>query len=406
MPSPHAAHDVGHVQVAVVVATSTRTPVDDTGGALVADRLTAAGHAVVATRFVDDDVAALRAAVQELCATGVGAVVITGGTGLSPRDVTPEAVEPLFTRTIPGFGELFRALSFAELGADALASRATAGVVGHTAVFAIPGSPGACRTAVDRLIGPALSHLVGQLHKPEGHLPVAPRAAPPPPTPPRSPRAGEITEEVELEVVPPAPGAEQPPVARALHRGTVEVKHRHEEAAAPSSDDGPWQRHLKELGATLLRGEREPLPEEVERFAPLVDLLGTAGDVAVLVTPAGRRYSVWGFPDLRKPASKVLVLGQGWPLCELVPLHRAGTGTCIDGPLGLVTLRSAPVADTAERLVGRAPPTPGGQLFAVAGDAVYVERDGKVTRWDGHKEAPLGTTRQALASLALEWSRR
>lgn len=391
MAHEHAAHDRSRVEVHVVVASSTRTPGDDASGALVGDRLTAAGHGVGSTQIVDDDAQLLREAVKRLAGRGVAAVVITGGTGVSPRDVTPEAVEPLFSRRLPGFGELFRQLSFAEIGADAMLSRATAGVVGATAVFAIPGSPAACRLAVDRLIGPTLGHLAGQLGKPEA--------------PPKMP-GDLVTEEMELEPVPPPAGAEQPPAARAIGRASVEAKHRHEEAAVPSGEAGPWQRRIEEWSGRIVRGEREPFPEEIERMAPLVDLLVTAGDVAVLELPSGRRYSLWGFPDLRKASAKVLALGPGWPLCELVPLHRTATGTCIEGPAGLVTGRSASVAATAEVLLGRAPPSPDGALFAIAGDAIFVERDGKVVRWDGHKETLLGTPKQALVSLALEWSRR
>jgi molybdenum cofactor biosynthesis protein B len=387
----HDSHDVGRVEVHVIVASSTRGPGEDGSGVVLAERLQAAGHAVGSREVVDDDAPRIRELVKRLAGRGVAAVVITGGTGLSPRDVTPEAVEPLFSRRIEGFGELFRSLSFAEIGADALMSRATAGVVGRTAVFAVPGSPAACRLAVDRLIAPALSHLVGQLGKPEA--------------PPRLP--GEITEEVELEPVPPAAGgADQPPVARAIGRAGVQVKPKDEEATAPQGDEGPWQRRIRELGGKIVRGEREPFPEEIERFAPLVDLLVTAGDIAVLELSHGRRYSLWGFPDLRRAGAKVLALGPGSPLCELVPLHRTDTGIAIDGPAGLVAARSTPVAGLAELTVGRVPPNPDGVVYAVAGDAVFVERDGKVFRWDGHKETPLGTPKQALASLALEWSRR
>ena len=91
----------------------------------------------------------------------VDRLVITGGSGVAPRDVTPEAVQPLLTRPLPGFGELFRSLSYAEVGANAFLSRAFAGLIEQTAVFALPGSTAACRTAVTQLIVPALGHLVG-----------------------------------------------------------------------------------------------------------------------------------------------------------------------------------------------------------------------------------------------------
>ncbi|MDB4982915.1 MAG: molybdenum cofactor synthesis domain protein, partial [Myxococcales bacterium] len=101
----------------------------------------------------------------------VDAVLVTGGTGLAPRDRTPEALAPLFERRLDGFGELFRALSFQEIGAAAMLSRAEAGVVGGVLVFLMPGSPAAVRLAMRKLIAPELAHAVGQLRRAEttGH---------------------------------------------------------------------------------------------------------------------------------------------------------------------------------------------------------------------------------------------
>jgi molybdenum cofactor biosynthesis protein B len=120
---------------------------------------------IVDRRIARDEVAALTHAIRAGIAAGADAVLVTGGTGLSARDVTPEALAALGARALPGFGELFRALSFQEIGPAAMLSRATAGVVGRTVVFALPGSPGACRLALSRLIVPELPHLVAQLRK-------------------------------------------------------------------------------------------------------------------------------------------------------------------------------------------------------------------------------------------------
>ena len=122
---------------------------------------------------------ALRAHVAALVSSGtVDAVLVTGGTGLGPRDRTPEALSPLFERRLDGFGELFRMLSFAEIGSAALLSRAEAGVVGGVLVFLLPGSPAAVRLAMQRLVAPELAHAVGQLRRaarpeeaPHGHRP-------------------------------------------------------------------------------------------------------------------------------------------------------------------------------------------------------------------------------------------
>jgi len=148
---------------AILTVSDTRTEETDTGGALVAELLTAAGHPVAWRRIVRDEVDAIRGAFHEaLAVDGVRALIVTGGTGVAPRDVTPEAIETLLDRALPGFGELFRALSYAEIGSAALLSRAFAGLCEGRAVFAMPGSRGAIRTAMEKLILPELGHLVGE----------------------------------------------------------------------------------------------------------------------------------------------------------------------------------------------------------------------------------------------------
>ena len=148
----------------VITVSDTRTSVSDTGGPLVADLLRSHGHEVVGQKLVKDDIAAIRSATLEgVEDKGVDAVLLTGGTGISPHDVTPEAILPLFDRSLPGFGEAFRQLSFAEIGPAAVLSRACGGAVGATLVFALPGSPDACRLGVDKLVGPLLSHALATL---------------------------------------------------------------------------------------------------------------------------------------------------------------------------------------------------------------------------------------------------
>ncbi|MDJ0788269.1 MAG: molybdopterin-binding protein [Myxococcota bacterium] len=150
----------------VVTVSDTRTLETDSGGALVASLLEEAGHPVPERRIVSDDVEAIQATLREgLVAPDVGAVILTGGTGVAPRDVTPEAVTPLLERVIPGFGELFRMLSYEEIGAAALLSRALAGQAGGRVVFALPGSRGAIRTAMEKLVIPEMGHLVGESTK-------------------------------------------------------------------------------------------------------------------------------------------------------------------------------------------------------------------------------------------------
>lgn len=150
----------------VITASDSRKADDDLSGALVRERALAGGHRVVESRLVADEVGALRAAVETaLASPAVDAVVVTGGTGLAPRDVTIEAVAPLFEKTIDGFGEIFRRLSWDEIGPAAMLSRAAAGVVAGKAVFLLPGSPAAVRLALDRLLLPELAHLLAQARR-------------------------------------------------------------------------------------------------------------------------------------------------------------------------------------------------------------------------------------------------
>jgi molybdenum cofactor biosynthesis protein B len=144
----------------------TRTPETDTGGALIAELLAAHGHPLVSRAIVRDEAEAIRgAALEALGAPEVRALIVTGGTGVAPGDVTPDALEPLLERTLPGFGELFRMLSWQEIGSAALLSRALAGLRAGRVVFVLPGSRGALRLAMEKLILPELGHLAGEAQK-------------------------------------------------------------------------------------------------------------------------------------------------------------------------------------------------------------------------------------------------
>ncbi len=141
------------LNVAVLTVSDTRTPETDTSGALIAEKLAAAGHRIAARLILRDDLERLRVQMRTwIDDPNVHAVISTGGTGLTKRDVTPEALAPLFTKPIPGFGELFRMLSYAEIGSSTIESRALAGVAGDTLVFCLPGSTGACRLGMDKII--------------------------------------------------------------------------------------------------------------------------------------------------------------------------------------------------------------------------------------------------------------
>jgi molybdenum cofactor biosynthesis protein B len=147
-----------------MTVSDTRTPATDEGGALAETLTAAAGFRVTERVLVRDEPALIAARVRGLVAGGqVDAVLLTGGTGVSPRDGTIEAVAPLLDRRLDGFGELFRALSFAEIGPAAMLSRALGGSAGAVAIFVMPGAPSAVRLALTRLILPELGHLVAEL---------------------------------------------------------------------------------------------------------------------------------------------------------------------------------------------------------------------------------------------------
>ncbi|WP_423998839.1 MogA/MoaB family molybdenum cofactor biosynthesis protein [Haloarcula salina] len=161
----HHAHDANAVSVGILTVSTSRTLDDDPAGDVIAAVIADAGHEVVARKLVDDDPAAIADATVALVEDGADAVVTTGGTGLTPDDVTVDALRSLFDRPIPGFGELFRWLSYEEVGPMAMASRATAGVVDDRLVFCLPGSENAARTGAEELIAPALGHLLGLVRR-------------------------------------------------------------------------------------------------------------------------------------------------------------------------------------------------------------------------------------------------
>lgn len=151
-----------HLRIAVVTVSDTRSEETDRSGEHLVELARRAGHTMTSRALVRDEVDAVRGAIGEALAGDADAVLVTGGTGVSPRDVTWEAATPLLEKELPGFGELFRALSYAEIGPAAMLSRATAGVARGKAVFLLPGSPAALGLAMEKLILPELGHLLTQ----------------------------------------------------------------------------------------------------------------------------------------------------------------------------------------------------------------------------------------------------
>ena len=160
------------LNIAVLTVSDTRELANDKSGDTLVERLTKAGHRLAARAIVQDDVDGIRAQVKSWIADpGVDVVISTGGTGFTGRDVTPEAVEPLFERRMDGFSTIFHQISFPKIGVSTIQSRATAGVAGATYIFALPGSPGACKDAWDGI----LVHQLDYRYRPCNFVEIMPR---------------------------------------------------------------------------------------------------------------------------------------------------------------------------------------------------------------------------------------
>lgn len=166
VPREHKAHAPKSVGCFVLTVSDSKTPETDTSGSLIRELLEKAGHAVVGSAIVKDEPSEVRAVIRnQAVAPLVQAIIMTGGTGITSRDSTFEAVEDLLDKRLTGFGELFRFLSYQEIGPAAMLSRAQAGVSQGRIVFSLPGSPNACRLALEKLILPELGHLVREVNR-------------------------------------------------------------------------------------------------------------------------------------------------------------------------------------------------------------------------------------------------
>jgi len=164
--------DVTPVLIAVLTVSDTRDEQDDTSGSILADRILAAGHRLADRAIVPDDVTAIRECVRQWIGSDeVDVILTTGGTGLTGRDVTPEAIEPLFDKRIEGFSAVFHLVSYQSVGLSTLQSRATAGIIDGVFVFCLPGSNGAVRDGWDKVIGPQLD----SRHRPCNLIELMPR---------------------------------------------------------------------------------------------------------------------------------------------------------------------------------------------------------------------------------------
>jgi molybdenum cofactor biosynthesis protein B len=166
VPQEHRASAPRSIGCFVLTISDSKTEATDTSGALIRERLARAGHTVVGHAIVRDEPAQVTGVIREGCADpAIEAFILTGGTGVTSRDSTFEAVEALLDKRLTGFGELFRMLSYQEVGAAAMLSRAQGGVVQGRALFSLPGSPNACRLALDKLILPELGHVLREVRR-------------------------------------------------------------------------------------------------------------------------------------------------------------------------------------------------------------------------------------------------
>jgi molybdenum cofactor biosynthesis protein B len=165
-PREHKAHAPASVGCFVLTVSDTKTPETDTSGAVIRDLLAGAGHRVAGSAIVRDEPADVQRVVWDAASTDdVQVVILTGGTGITSRDSTFEAIEAMLDKRLPGFGELFRMLSYQEIGPAAMLSRAQLGIHRRTIVVSLPGSPNACRLALEKLLLPELGHLVREVNR-------------------------------------------------------------------------------------------------------------------------------------------------------------------------------------------------------------------------------------------------
>jgi molybdopterin adenylyltransferase len=169
MPATHVEHksqSPASLRCAVITVSDTRTPENDTGGQSVMEKLTTAGHQVVRRVIVPDDPARMRPLLDELCGNeDVDAILLTGGTGITSRDQTYETVSALLDKPMPGYGEIFRMLSYEEIGPAACLSRAVGGVARGKVVLTMPGSPAGVKLAMEKIVVPELPHFVREARR-------------------------------------------------------------------------------------------------------------------------------------------------------------------------------------------------------------------------------------------------
>jgi len=378
----------------IIIVSTSRDTASDRSGPLLQQRLEAAGHRVLGRDILPDDQPTVRARLESLRTAGQAEVVIlSGGTGMSVRDRTYEAVLEVLDKELPGFGELFRRLSYEEIGSAAVMSRATAGLSGRMYVFSLPGSPKACTLALDAIILPEIHHMLYELRK-EGPAPAASPALPA-----ATPAA--------------LPIAEPEPVVDPDQRVVVDIVESPDGASGDTDEDpeaplSAWQQALLALDPDWKRTGCPALPAALASNDGLRNVLDSAMQRGSLVHE-GQTYGLYGFPDLLRPSSKVLLVGPGEPFGTVAAMHRHPRqvgALCRWGQAlpGWPNTGNDP-ARVGDELTGHAYPGEG-HLFAIEPDRILVLEGTRVHSWDGRRRRDEGSPASALASLALRWSGR
>ncbi len=333
-------------------------------------------------------------------------VIVVGGCGLGPSDVVPEAFNKVSSRMFPGFGEMLRLELFRDIGAEAALNRACAGAVGSAIGFAVPGDEEASHIALHSLILPYLEQYRASL---------AIGSVAPAPTVDLEGDTTEVIEDAEVEAVEETDELALPEPEQRWRLGGhtvgMEAQPTPVEAPAGMSDQLPasgWKRAVYDMEGQVEIGKSPDVPQNVEDHAPMMEVLYQAGEYARLKLPNGNRVMLYGYPDLQRPNSKVILVGWGEPLAEVIALHRypVQVGTCIEEARGLMPARTTDLTEISEKITGRALSSDSGELFAVDHDTVYIQRGNTVYSWDGRKERNEGTPKQALTSMMVRWHQR
>ncbi|MFK7927460.1 MAG: molybdopterin-binding protein [Myxococcota bacterium] len=370
---------------------------DASAGAAAAS-LTAAGHAIVGTDAVAGSRSALQSAIRAAAsAKGCQLVLVLGGCSIGAGQGAPDAIDALTTSAIPGFAQIARLVTYRERGSAAVRSRACASVVGSAVALALPSDADLTSTLLDEVVLPELDAFVAAITG----------ESMPAPTPTDDDVEDAVVEDVDEPVLPP-PNPSWTLAASggiAVESAPIDSDEAEVEDGVPASG---WKRALYDLEGELMRGKTPDVPQNIEGLAPVMNVLHQAGEYSMMKLPNGNKVMLYGFPDLQRPSSKVILVGWGEPLAEVIALHRypRQAGLAIDEARGMMPGRDADVASISEAITGRAPSDPSGQLFAVDHSSVFIQRGNKVYRWDGKREREEGTPNQALATLVISWHQR